>query len=69
MHRGVATNLLNNKKKLTTSCNWATSSCLQKMKKNWRLIQTIGIYRQDIKIEFGIEHCAMIIMRRGKKTN
>ena len=32
-----------------------TSSCLQNMKKNWRLLQTIRINNQVIGMEFGIE--------------
>ena len=31
------------------------------------LIQTIKIYSQDIGMEFDIENCAMLIMRRGKR--
>ena len=31
------------------------------------LIQIIRICSQDIKIEFGIEKCAMLIMRGGKR--
>ena len=31
------------------------------------LIQTIRIYSQDIGIEFGIEKCAMLIMRSRKR--
>ena len=31
------------------------------------LIQTVRIYGQDIKIEFGIEKCAMLIMKNGKR--
>ena len=50
MHRGV-TNLLNWKKILT----WTTSNCLQKMKKNWRLIQAMRISSHDIEIEYGLE--------------
>ena len=30
-------------------------------------IQTIRIYRQDTGMEFGIEKCAMIIMKEGKR--
>ena len=30
------------------------------------LIQTIRIYSQDTGMEFGIEKCAKLIMRRGK---
>ena len=36
------------------------------MKTNWRLIQAI-IYNQDIGIEFGIENCAMLIIKSGKR--
>ena len=31
------------------------------------LIQTIGIFSQDIRMEFGIEKCAMLIMKKRKK--
>ena len=31
------------------------------------LIQTVRIYSQDIKIEFGIEKCAMLVMKSGKR--
>ena len=31
------------------------------------MIQIISIYTQDIKVEFGIEKCAMILMRSGKR--
>ena len=31
------------------------------------LIQTIIIYSQDIGMEFGIEKCAMLIMKCGKR--
>ena len=30
------------------------------------LINTIRIYSQDIGMEFGIEKCAMLVMKRGK---
>ena len=30
------------------------------------LIQTVRIYSQDIGIEFGIEKCAMLVMKSGK---
>ena len=39
------------------------------MKKGTRnLIQTIRIHCQDIGMESGIEKCAMVIMRREKRT-
>ena len=31
------------------------------------LIQTIRIYTQDIGMEFGIEKCAMLVIKKGKK--
>ena len=31
------------------------------------LIHTIRIYSQDIGIEFGIENCAMLVMKSGKR--
>ena len=30
-------------------------------------IQTIGICTQDIAMEFGIEECALLLMRTGKR--
>ena len=30
------------------------------------LIQTVRIYSQDIGMEFGIEKCAMLVMKSGK---
>ena len=33
------------------------------------LIQTIRIYSQNIGIEFGIEKCALLIMKIGEKRN
>ena len=32
------------------------------------LIQTVRIYSQDIGMEFGIEKCALIVMKRGKQV-
>ena len=31
------------------------------------LIHTVRIYSQDIKMEFGIEKCAMLVMKSGKR--
>ena len=31
------------------------------------LIHTIRIYSQDIGMEFGIEKCALLVMKRGKR--
>ena len=31
------------------------------------LIQTVRIYSQDTRMEFGIEKCAMLVMKRGKR--
>ena len=31
------------------------------------LIQALGIYSEDIGMEFGIEKCAMLIMKSGKR--
>ena len=36
------------------------------MKKNWKLIHAVRIYRQDVGMEFGREKCAMLIMKSGK---
>ena len=30
------------------------------------LIQTVRIYSQDIEMEFGIEKCAMLVMKSGE---
>ncbi len=45
-----------------------TLNYLQKMKKNWKLSYTaVRIYSQDIGMEFGIEKCAMLVMKSGKR--
>ena len=31
------------------------------------LIHTVGIHSQDIGIEFGIEKCALLVMKSGKR--
>ena len=31
------------------------------------MVQTIRIYSQDIGMEFGIEKCAMLVIKRGEK--
>ena len=36
------------------------------MKKNWKLSCT-PLYSQDIGMEFGIEKCAMLVMKSGKR--
>ena len=38
----------------------------KKKKKNWKLIQRVRIYSQEIGMEFGIEKCAMPVMRSRK---
>ena len=35
------------------------------MKKNWKL--AVRIYSQDIRMQFGIEKCAMLLMKSGKR--
>ena len=37
------------------------------MLKNWRLIQTIRTYSQEIGMEFGIEKRTMLIMKSEKR--
>ena len=32
------------------------------------LIHTVGIYSQDIGMEYGIEKCALLIMKKWQKT-
>ena len=45
-----------------------TSNFLPKTKKELEtLIQTVRIYSQDIGLEFGIEKCAMLVMKSGKQ--
>ena len=45
-----------------------TSNYLQKTKKELEtLIHTVKIYSQDIRMEFGIEKCAMLVMKSGKQ--
>ena len=43
--------------------------CKKKKKRenDWRLIQTISICSYDIRIESGIDKCAMFIMKSGKR--
>ena len=36
------------------------------MKRNWKL-HAVRIYSQDIGMEFGIEKCAMLVMKSGKR--
>ena len=37
------------------------------MRKNWKLIHAVRIYSQDIGMEFGIEKCAMLVTKSGKR--
>ena len=37
------------------------------MKKNWKLSYTPLEYSQDIGMEFGIEKCAILVMKSGKR--
>ena len=37
------------------------------MKKNWKLIHAVRICSQDIGMEFGIEKCAILVMKSGKR--
>ena len=30
------------------------------------LVQTVGVFSEDVGIEFGIEKCAMLVMEKGK---
>ncbi len=30
------------------------------------LVQTVRVFSQDIRMEFGIDKCAMIVLKRGK---
>ena len=32
------------------------------------LVQTIRIYSQDIGMEFGIEKCAMLVIKKGEEN-
>ena len=45
-----------------------TSIYLQKNENNWKLIHAVRIYSQNIGMEFGIEKCAMQVMKSGNKT-
>ena len=53
------------------SCNHINSDLIEFPWKNERqleiLIQTISIYSQDIGMEFGIEKCTMLRMKREKR--
>ena len=42
-----------------------TSNYLQK--RTGTLIHAVRIYSQDIGMEFGIEKCAMLVMKSGKQ--
>ena len=45
-----------------------TSNYLQKMKKKKEtLIHAVRIYNQDVGMEFGVEKCAMLVMKCGKR--
>ena len=67
MH-GWIKNSVNRRKRSTTWCTWVTSNFSAKNEKEWKtLIQTVRIYSQDIGIEFGIEQCAMLVMKSGKR--
>ena len=37
------------------------------MKKNWKLMHAVRIYSQDIGMEFGIEKCATLVVKSGKR--
>ena len=37
------------------------------MKKNWKLIHAVRIHSQDLGMEFGIEKCAKLVMKSGKR--
>ena len=56
---------------VTQSANekqWTTSNFSQKKEKELEtLIHTVRIYSQDIGMEFGIEKCAMLVMKSGKR--
>ena len=56
---------------LTTYCLWMI--LIKLYGKNEReielLVQTVRIYSEDIAIEFGIQKCACIILKRGKTTS
>ena len=37
------------------------------MKMNWKLRHAVRIYSQDIGMDFGIEKCAMLVVKSGKR--
>ena len=40
-----------------------------KSEKIWsHLIQTVRIFSEDIRMEFGLDQCAVMIMKRGKQV-
>ena len=39
----------------------------KKKKKQETLIRTVRIYSQNIRMKVGIENCAMLVMKRGKR--
>ena len=45
-----------------------TLNCLKKNEKELEtLIHAVRVYSQDIVMEFGIEKCAMLVMKSGKR--
>ena len=57
------------RKRSITECTLMISTCLRIIKKNWKLLmQGVRIFSQDIGMEFGIENCAMLIMRSRKRN-
>ena len=72
MHGRIKKNLVDRKERSTTQCTWMTLNYLQNMKKK-NLRKRTGnpntrrIYSQDIGMEFGIEKCALFVMKSDKR--
>ena len=47
--------------------NYGIKLFAKKEKELETLIHTVRIYSQDIGMEFGIEKCAMLVMKSGKR--
>ena len=56
------------KKKITVVMHMDDIKLFSKNGKEFKtIIETIKLYSQDIEMEFGIEKCALLIMRSGKR--
>ena len=51
---------------LNPICTWMISNYMQKIKKNWKT-SYMPLKYKDKRMEFGIEKCAMLVMKSGKR--